>query len=154
MPNRSPAASAAGTTAQPGCDSDGACESSVSSDCASTPLASAASIGPHTTFEHTTVATFSPPYARANSIAARPGGSSAPETIAATVSSTCCFTASTTVSGKARARASLMYPLSFAITGLTVSVSAASAGQGRHAAATIAQPACISTLRRLNFAPF
>jgi hypothetical protein len=35
-------ASAAGTTAQPGCVREGACESSVSSACASMPFASAA----------------------------------------------------------------------------------------------------------------
>ena len=40
--SRSPIASAAGTMAQPGCDSEAACESSVSSACASMPLASAA----------------------------------------------------------------------------------------------------------------
>ena len=38
-----------------------ACASSVSSECASTPLARAASIAPHIWFEQTTVATFSPP---------------------------------------------------------------------------------------------
>jgi hypothetical protein len=40
--SRSPIASAAGTIAQPGCDSEGACESSVSSACASMPLICAA----------------------------------------------------------------------------------------------------------------
>ena len=45
MPETSPAASAAGTTAQPGCERDSLWESSVSSEWAITPLASAASIG-------------------------------------------------------------------------------------------------------------
>ena len=43
-------------SARPGCDCDGQCESSVSSACASTPLASAASMGPATRFDPTTVA--------------------------------------------------------------------------------------------------
>jgi hypothetical protein len=37
----------------------------------------------------TTVATFSPPYDRANVVAARPAGSSEPDTIAAIVSRMC-----------------------------------------------------------------
>ena len=61
MPNCSPVASAAGTTPQPGCHPPGH-ESSVSSACARTPLASAASSGPQTMVSPTTVATFSPPY--------------------------------------------------------------------------------------------
>ena len=60
-PNCSPSASAAGTIAQPGCERDGPCESSVSSACASTPFASAASIGPQTRLEAATVATAFPP---------------------------------------------------------------------------------------------
>src|ERR1700722_12572248 len=54
-------------------------------------------------------------------------------------------------SGKARPRASPMYSLSLVMTGL--SVSTASAGHGRHAATTIAQAACINTLRRLRPLP-
>src|SRR6267154_2646506 len=61
-----PVAKAAGITAQPGCDCEGAWESSVSSACASMPLVRAASIGPQAKFEATTVATSLPPYARAN----------------------------------------------------------------------------------------
>ena len=63
-PACSPTASAAGTTAHPGCDSDGACESSVSSECASTPLTSAASIGPT---EEWSAATVAPPRAQGSS---------------------------------------------------------------------------------------
>ena len=55
MPNFSAAANAAGTTAAPGCDCEGPCESSVSSEWASTPLASAASKGPVSTTEPATV---------------------------------------------------------------------------------------------------
>ncbi len=54
------------------------CESSVSSACASTPLASAASIGPATRFDPTTVAVPFPAWARAKRSAAWPGGSSEP----------------------------------------------------------------------------
>jgi len=52
---------------------------------ASTPFASAASMGPHKIFEETTVAT-SYPIGADNSIAARPGRISEPEIIAAIVS--------------------------------------------------------------------
>ena len=64
MPNCSPTASAAGTTAQPGCDRDGACESSVSSACASTPFTRAASIGAAVSVVPATVALPLPPCAR------------------------------------------------------------------------------------------
>src|SRR6202043_1104705 len=40
--NCSPAAKAAGTTETPGCEREGPCESAVSSECASTPLANRA----------------------------------------------------------------------------------------------------------------
>ena len=60
MPKRSLAANAAGTTEHPGCDCEGACESSVSSECASMALLNAASTGLQTTFDATTVATGSP----------------------------------------------------------------------------------------------
>src|SRR5438045_9505124 len=81
----SPTASAAGTTEHPGCDCDGGCVSSVSSEWASMPLASAASIGPHTTLLPATVEIFSPPYVRANLMANLPGGSSEPEMAAAKI---------------------------------------------------------------------
>src|SRR5215471_21868912 len=74
----SPTASAEGTTEQPGCDCDGGCVSSVSSEWASMPLASAASIGPQTTLLPATVAIRSPPYVRAKLIANFPGGSCEP----------------------------------------------------------------------------
>src|SRR5580704_273656 len=67
----SPEANPAGTVETPGCERDGPCESSVSSECARTPFANAASIGPQTILEATTVAISFPPYARANSSAAR-----------------------------------------------------------------------------------
>jgi len=61
MPYSSPTASAAGTTEQPGWERDSLCESSVSSACAMTPLASAASIGPAVRAEAATVvAPFAP----------------------------------------------------------------------------------------------
>jgi hypothetical protein len=88
MPATSPIANAAGTTEAPGCDCDALCESSVSSECASTPLTSAASTAPVNVVEATTVATGGPASARESASAARPGGSAAPEIIAATVSST------------------------------------------------------------------
>ena len=72
------------------------------------PLASAASIGPHTTVEAATVAIFSPPYVLANWIANLPGGSCAPEIAAASVSRIMCLVFSTTASGSAREPASLM----------------------------------------------
>ena len=108
MPTASPIASAAGTTDAPGCDCDALCESSVSSECASTPLTSAASTAPVTVLEATTVATGRPASARASVSAARPGGSSAPEIIAATVSSTWWTVCSTIASGSARSLAAAM----------------------------------------------
>src|SRR5579863_1108950 len=118
MPNCSPVARADGTTEAPGCDSEGACESSVSSEWASMALANAASIAPQTTSHAATVAVFSAECARANWIANRPGASSAPETMAANVSRICCFVFSTASSGRARCPASLIYELSRIITGL------------------------------------
>src|SRR5215467_4229170 len=115
----SPTASAEGTTEQPGCDCDGGCVSSVSSEWASMPFASAASIGPQRTFDATTVETFSPPYARANLIANFPGGRSDPEMAAASVSRIMCFVFSTTPSGSARPPADAMYSESVVISGLT-----------------------------------
>ncbi len=108
MPHFSPTASADGTTEQPGCDCDGGCVSSVSSECASIPFASAASIGPQTTADPATVATFSPPYVFAKLIANFPGGSSEPEIMAANVSRIICFVFSTTASGRGRVPASAM----------------------------------------------
>ena len=80
MPSSSPSASAAGTIDAPGCDCEGPCESSVSSEWARTPLTSAASIGPVRMVEPTTVAEGRPACARASASAARPGGSSDPDT--------------------------------------------------------------------------
>src|SRR5690349_7972576 len=108
LPHFSPTASAAGTTEQPGCDCDGGCVSSVSSECASMPLASAASIGPQTTVLPATAETRSPPYDLAKLIANFPGGSSDPEIAAASVSRIMCFVFSTTASGSGRRAASAM----------------------------------------------
>ena len=108
MPQFSPTASAAGTTEHPGCDCDGGCVSSVSSECASMPLASAASIGPQTTLLPATLEIVSPPYVRAKLIANLPGGSSEPEIAAASVSRIMCFVFSTTASGRGRRAASAM----------------------------------------------
>src|SRR5712664_1783002 len=155
MPNRSPAARAAGTTAHPGCDCDGACESSVSSACANTPFVSAASIGPHTIFEATTVATSLPPYTPANCIAARPGVNSEPEIIAANVSRICCFVFSVASSGNSRPLASPMYVLSLSMTGLTPCPVVSRLGKGLaisipggNAAVATAKPASSNRLRR------
>src|SRR6266851_4162768 len=155
MPNRSPAARAAGTTAHPGCDCDGACESSVSSACANTPFVIAASIGPHTIFEATTVATSLPPYTPANCIAARPGVNSEPEIIAANVSRICCFVFSVASSGNSRPLASLMYALSLSMTGLTPCPVVPRLGDGLaitipggSAAVATARPANSNRLRR------
>ena len=76
IPKASPAASAAGTTAHPGCDCENECESSVSSAWAITPLAIAASAGPAVSMEPAIVATPVPPCALAYRIAAWPGGNS------------------------------------------------------------------------------
>ena len=80
----------------PGCDCDAEWESSVSSAWASTPLASAASIGAATRLEPATVAVPCPLNPRAYRSAACPGGSSEPEIIAAKVSTMWCFACSTT----------------------------------------------------------
>src|SRR6516164_8162646 len=105
MPNCSPAAKAEGTTEAPGCERDGPWESSVSSECARTPLTNAASIGPHTVLEAATVATSFPPYDCANCKAARPGGNSEPEIMEAKVSKTWCLAFSATSSGSGRVAA-------------------------------------------------
>jgi hypothetical protein len=108
MPNCSPTARAPGTTAHPGCDCEGECESSVSSAWASTPFASAASIAPHESFEATTADIGLPPYASTNWSDRWPGSNFEPEIIAAKVSRICCFVFSATSSGRARVAASLI----------------------------------------------
>src|SRR5216683_7392959 len=70
--------------------------------------------------------------------------------MAANVSRIWCFAFSTTSSGRARPPASLMYVLSLAITGLTLS--AANTPPGIAAAATV-HPARCSRLRRLRLPP-
>ena len=72
------------------------------------PFASAASIAPHRIFVPTTVATCDPPLLRANRIAATPGGSSAPDSMAASVSSKWNLALSMTSSGSARVAAADM----------------------------------------------
>src|SRR5262245_14293431 len=116
MPNASPAASAAGTTAHPGCDCENECETSVSSAWAITPLASAASAGPAVGMEPVIVATPVPLCALAYRIAAWPGGSSDPEIIAANVSAMWCIAYSTTSAGSSRVAAPLIYVLSAFMT--------------------------------------
>jgi len=64
LANSSPAASAAGTIAQPGCEREALCESSVSSACAITPLASAASPAAAVSVDPTMVAAPFPPCER------------------------------------------------------------------------------------------
>ncbi len=63
---------------------------------------------PVSSVEPTTVATGRPGSARANASAARPGTSSDPDTIAATVSSTWYDAFSITAGGSARSRAEAM----------------------------------------------
>ena len=160
MANCSPRANAAGITAQPGCDCDPGWESSVSSACASIPFVSAASIGPHTNFDDTTVATAFPPNSSANANAKRPGGSADPEIIAARVSRTWRFVFSATSSGKAFELASLMYALRVFMTGPTVSglPSAGAVATGASMAATLrgnaepaaAKPASSNKPRRVS----
>src|SRR5690242_5348213 len=151
MPKRSPAASAAGTAAQPGCDCDGGCVSSVSSACARMPLASAASIGPHRIEEPATVQIGLPLYAPTNSIANLPGGSSDPEIMAASVSRIMNFVFSTTGSGSVRIAAPAMNVLSVVITSLTSAASATSpTNWGRNAAAASNAPVDCSNVRRLT----
>ena len=99
--SRSAIASAAGTMPQPGWVSDGACESSVSSACASMPLASAA---------FTAVVTMLLPITQRFLDAAErlrrkrslfcPAARREPETIAAIVSRMWCLVFSTTACGK------------------------------------------------------
>ena len=86
---------------QPGCVSEGACESSVSSACADMPLASAALTAVVTMRVPMTHASFVPPSVFTNEIAFRPGSSREPDTIAAIVSSTWCLVFSTTAGGSA-----------------------------------------------------
>ena len=81
-------ASAAGTIPQPGCVRDGACESSVSSACASIPFACAALMALVTMREPITVASAVPPCVLMYEIACSPGSNRDPETMAAIVSST------------------------------------------------------------------
>src|SRR3984893_13233463 len=81
-------------------------------------------------------------------MALRPGGSSEPETMAATVSRMWCFASSITLSGSARLRASLMYVLRSVITGLMDSA-AAIEDQDRNIPAAITQPDCCNILRRV-----
>ena len=121
---------------------------------------SAASIGPQRVFEHATVDTSLPAYARANLSAATPGGSSDPEIIAANVSRMCCFASSVTSSGRERSRASLIYALSSAITDLVVSAETAVRAEGAAipssrgiAADAITNPARFKSERRLRIAP-
>src|SRR6267142_480654 len=117
-----------------------------------TPFASAASIGPQRTFEAAIVETFSPPYARANWIAERPGASSEPEMMAANVSSMCCFAFSRTSPGSARPCASLIYVLRLVMTGPGGSP-AAPTRAGSIAAAIVAPAPCkrLRRVRRLSF---
>ena len=104
-PSRSATASAAGTIWHPGCVSEGACESSVSSECASIPLASAALMAVVATLDPTTVLSGGPPWSRANATASFPGFNCAPVAIAASVSSKWCFVFSSTSAGSSRASA-------------------------------------------------
>src|SRR5580658_9672853 len=132
MLNCSPVAKADGTTEAPGWDSEGAWESSVSSECASIALAKAASIAPQTTSDAATVAVFSAEWARAKLIAKRPGARSEPETMAANVSRTCRLVCSSASSGRGWLPTALMYMLSRVIVGLGDAFAAPS---GRAAAA-------------------
>ena len=85
---------------QPGCVSEGACESSVSSACASMPLASAAFSALVMILLPAMQASLVPPRVRAKEMAFLPGGSREPETIAAMVSSTWCLVFSATAGGR------------------------------------------------------
>src|SRR5580704_10129950 len=78
-------------------------------------------------------------------MAARPGGNWEPEIMAVMVSRRCSFVFAMTSSGSARSRASLMYVLSFAVTGLTDS--AARTILRGNAAAAMTQLARCSKLR-------
>ena len=73
---------------QPGCMTEGACESSVSSACAHMPLASAALIAVVTMRLPMTQASFVPPSVLTKEMPFFPGNRREPETIAAMVSST------------------------------------------------------------------
>jgi hypothetical protein len=94
QPSSSAVASAAGTTAQPGCERDALCESSVSSEWAIMPLTSAASGALQVSVDAITVARPPPACDLAYPAAAWPGASCEPETIAASVSSRWCFVCS------------------------------------------------------------
>src|ERR1700731_3270499 len=150
MPNFSPAAREAGTTEQPGCDCENSLESSVSSECASMPLMNAASGGLAVIFEATIVDVLSVLKSRAYANAARAGGRSDPEIMAANVSRIWCLAFSTTSSWRARPAASLIYALSLAITGLMLSATHTPPG---NAAAATDHPALCRRLRRLSLAP-
>jgi len=150
MPNFSATARVAGTTEQPGCDCENSLESSVSSECASMPLMNAASGGLAVIFEATIVDVLSVLKSRAYANAARAGGRSDPEIMAANVSRIWCLAFSTTSSGRARPAASLIYALSLAITGLTLSAANTPLGI---AAAAMLHPARCSRLRRLKLPP-
>jgi hypothetical protein len=76
---------------QPGCVSDGACESSVSSAWPSMPFACAALTALVTIREPITVASGVPPWVLMNEIAFSPGSRRDPDTMAAIVSSTWCL---------------------------------------------------------------
>src|SRR5260370_33390083 len=109
----------------------------------------AASIGPHTILEATTVATYLPPYTPANCIAARPGVNSEPEIIAANVSRICCFVFSVASSGNSRPLASLMYVLSLSMTGLTPCPVVSRLGDGL-AISTLGGSVAVATARPAN----
>src|SRR5580704_13048012 len=139
MLNCSPVAKADGTTEAPGWDSEGAWESSVSSECASIALAKAASIAPQTTSDAATVAVFSAEWARAKLIAKRPGARSAPETMAAKVSRMCCLVFSRASCGSGPVPASVIYELRRFITGLIDATAARNGSAMPEAAAEAAK---------------
>src|SRR5690606_22349313 len=104
----------------PGWVCDAAWESSVSSACASMPLASAATSTLVTMSVPTTVASGTADRLRAYCTAFRPGRSLVPDTMAASVSSRWCFVFSATASGNARRRAPAMYSARRQTTGVTL----------------------------------
>jgi len=83
-------------------------KSSVSSACANIALTSAALIAVVRIFVVRIEASAVPPWARAKRMAISPGLSFAPETIAATVSSTRCFVSRSTSGGSGCWRAATM----------------------------------------------
>src|SRR5580700_7656827 len=114
------------------------------------PFTNAASGGLAVIFEATIVQVLSEVKSRAYCNAARDGGKSEPEIMAANVSRMWCLAFSTTSGGRSRPPASLMYALSLAITGLTLS--AANSALGNAAAAAVHLARCKSA-RRLSPAP-